>query len=157
MPLMTEYRIAKDDLSSPEIAELLRFHFEEMHRWSTPDSCHVFPIDRLRAPDVTCYSAWHGSALAACGALKHLATGHGEIKSMRANPEWRGMGAGKAILQHILGEAKRRGYTRVSLETGRPEPFLPARQLYESHGFRECPPFADYEKDPFSMCMSLEL
>jgi putative acetyltransferase len=115
------------------------------------------PIERLRARDVTFYSAWCGTQLAACGAIKDLGHGEGELKSMRADPEFRGKGAGKAVLAHLLKVAQERGYTRVSLETGRPEPFLPARRLYESHGFVECPPFADYREDPFSICMTLEL
>ena len=59
----------------------------------------------------------------------------GELKSMRADPAYRGRGVGKAILLHLLAEARARGYGRVSLETGRPEPFLPARRLYEKLGF----------------------
>ena len=56
-----------------------------------------------------------------------------------------------------LAEARARGYARVSLETGGHEPFLPARRLYEAHGFVECPPFADYVLDEFSLCMTREL
>lgn len=115
------------------------------------------PIERLRAGDVTFYSAWHGNRLAACGAIKDLGHGEGELKSMRADPDYRGKGAGKAVLLHLLTVARARGCSRVSLETGRPEPFLPARRLYESHGFALCPPFADYREDPFSICMTLEL
>jgi putative acetyltransferase len=152
-----ELRIVEDDLSGPEITALLRLHLDEMHQWSPPESVHAMPIERLRAPDVTFYSAWDGAALAACGALKHLDAGHGELKSMRVAPEYRGRGVGKAILHHLLAEAKARGYARVSLETGRPEPFLPARRLYEAHGFVECPPFADYVLDDFSICMTREL
>lgn len=147
-------RIAEDDLTGPEIAALLRLHLDAMHRWSPPCSVHAMPIERLRQPDVTFYSAWAGDVLAGCGALKHLDDGHGELKSMRAAPAYRGRGVGKAILAHLLAEARARGYARVSLETGRPEPFLPARRLYESHGFAECPPFADYVLDDFSICMT---
>jgi len=155
--MATAFDIREDDLSGGEVAELLHLHLAEMHQWSPPESVHAMPIERLRAPDVTFYSAWEGARLAACGALKQLDPAHGELKSMRAHPDFRGKGAGKAILAHLLGEARARGYTRVSLETGRPEPFLAARQLYESHGFAECPPFGDYRDDPFSICMTLEL
>lgn len=154
---MPDYRIIADDLTGPEIAALLRLHLDEMHQWSPPESVHAMPIERLRQPDVTFFSAWDGERLAACGAIKHLADDHGELKSMRADPDYRGKGAGKAILLHLLDEAAKRGYRRVSLETGRPEPFLPARRLYESHGFTECPPFADYTEDPFSICMTKKL
>lgn len=149
--------IREDDLTSAAIAELLRLHLDEMHQWSPPESVHAMPIERLRAPDVTFYAAWDADRLAACGALKRLDARHGELKSMRAHPEYRGRGAGKAMLAHLLAEARARGYSRVSLETGRPDAFLPARQLYESHGFTECPPFGNYTEDPFSLCMTREL
>ena len=45
----------------------------------------------------------------------------------------------------------------LSLETGRPDPFRPARELYARHGFAECPPFGDYWDDPFSICMTREI
>ena len=151
---MLELTITEDDLTGPEIAALLRLHLDEMNQWSPPESVHAMPIERLRASDVTFYSAWHGRVLAGCGALKHLDDTHGELKSMRTDPAYRGQGVGKAILQHLLAEARTRGYARVSLETGRPEPFLPARRLYEAHGFAECPPFADYVLDDFSICMT---
>lgn len=154
---MNSYRIIEDDLTGAKIAALLRLHLDEMHRWSPPESVHAMPIERLRQPDVTFYAAWDGERLAACGAIKHLAADHGELKSMRAHPDYRGQGAGKAIMLHLLGEARARGYRRVSLETGRPEPFLPARRLYESHGFTECPPFAGYTEDAFSLCMTRTL
>lgn len=152
-----EFRIIEDDLTGQEIAALLRFHLGEMHQWSPPESVHAMPIERLRAQDVTFWSAWDGDRVASCGALKQLDAQHGELKSMRAHPDYRGLGAGKAMLLHLLGEAKARGYSRVSLETGRPEPFFPAQRLYRSHGFTECGPFADYRDDPFSLFMTREL
>ena len=155
--MASDYLIRDDDLTGAEVAALLRLHLDEMHQWSPPESVHAMPIERLRASDVTFYSLWQGNQLAACGALKQLDPSHGELKSMRAHPDFRGRGAGRAMLDHLLGEARRRGYTRVSLETGRPEAFRPARQLYETNGFAECPPFADYVADDFSICMTREL
>jgi putative acetyltransferase len=154
---MPAYSILEDDLSGPAIADLLTLHLAEMHAWSPPESVHAMPIERLRAPDVTFYAAWDGTKLAACGAIKHLDQAHGELKSMRAHPDYRGKGAGRAILDHLLAVARARGYARVSLETGRPEPFLPARRLYEANGFAECPPFGDYVSDAFSICLTKPL
>ena len=151
------YRIIEDDLAGPEVAALLQHHLAEMHQWSPPESVHAMPIERLRQADVTFYTAWHGDRLAACGALKQLDPGHGELKSMRAHPDYRGRGAGKAVLEHLLAEARTRGYSRVSLETGLPDTYIPARRLYQSYGFAECPPFADYAADDFSICMTREL
>lgn len=150
-------RFVPDDLSGEDIRALLRLHLDEMHQWSPPCKVHAMPVERLRQSDVTFWSAWHGASLAGCGALKHIDDRHGEIKSMRAHPDWRGKGVGKAILLHLLDQARARGYTRLSLETGRPAPFLPARRLYERHGFAECPPFGDYVSDEFSLCMTRTL
>lgn len=152
-----EYRIVEDDLSGPEIAALLELHLGEMHRWSPACKVHAMPLERLREPDVTFWSAWDGDALAACGALKELDAARGEIKSMRAAPEYRGKGAGRAILEHILEEACARGYGWLGLETGQGEPFEPAHRLYASYGFEPCAAFADYVLDDFSICLSREL
>jgi len=154
---VTGYVIHPDDLTHPEILALLQLHLDEMHQWSPPESVHAMPAERLRAPDVAFYAAWHGERLAAVGAIKQLDSAHGELKSMRAHPDYRGKGAGRAMLDHLLAVARARGYQRVSLETGRPQPFLPARLLYEANGFAECPPFGDYVSDDFSICLTRAL
>lgn len=154
---MATYRIIEDDLTGPEVGALLALHLAEMHQWSPACKVHAMPIERLRQPDVTFYSAWDGDTLAAVGALKHLDERRGELKSMRAAPEYRGRGAGKAMLEHLMAEARARGYTWLGLETGAPEPFVPARTLYASYGFAECEAFADYVLDEWSTCMSRAL
>ncbi|PLK27304.1 GNAT family N-acetyltransferase [Novosphingobium sp. TH158] len=147
-------RLVEDDLSGPEIVALLELHLREMHAWSPPCSVHAMPVERLRENDVTFWSAWDGDRLAGCGALKQIDARHGEIKSMRAHPDYRGKGVGRAILLHLIGEARARGYDRLSLETGAPAPFEPARRLYAANGFALCGPFADYAEDPFSVFMT---
>ena len=150
---MSLYRITPDDLTSSAVLELLQFHLDEMYQWSPPESVHAMPAERLRAADVSFYAAWDGEQLAAVGALKELDKERGELKSMRAAPAYRGKGAGEAILLHLMDEGGQRGYNWLGLETGRPTPFLPARRLYEKHGFAECPAFGDYISDEFSLCM----
>ncbi|MFZ1741437.1 MAG: GNAT family N-acetyltransferase [Pontixanthobacter sp.] len=151
------FDIIEDDLSGPEISALLRQHLEEMHRWSPACKVHAMPIERLREPDVTFYSAWSDGKLAACGAIKDLGGDKGELKSMRAANSFRGQGAGEAILLHLMEIARQRGYHWLGLETGRPDPFLPAQSLYRKHGFAECANFADYVADEFSLCMGQSL
>ena len=154
---MPEYRIIEDDLQGAEVADLLAFHLAEMHALSPPCTVHAMPVERLRQSDVTFYSAWDGEALAAVGALREIDAARGELKSMRATPAYRGKGAGEAILLHLVAEARRRGYTWLGLETGRPVAYLPAQSLYRKHGFTECAPFADYVADDFSICMERHL
>jgi putative acetyltransferase len=154
---MPEYRIIEDDLTGAPVIALLAFHLEEMHRLSPPCKVHAMPVERLREGDVTFYSAWDGETLAAVGAIREIDAGRGELKSMRAVPEYRGKGAGEAILVHLVAEARRRGYGWLGLETGRPPAYLPAQNLYRKHGFTDCEDFGDYVGDDFSICMSRTL
>ena len=154
---MAELRIVADDLSGEQTACLIDFHLADMHRWSPPESVHAMPRERLARPDMTFFSAWRGEDIAGCGALKQLSPDDGEIKSMRVAPSFLRQGVGEAILLHLMNEARHRGYLRLNLETGRPDEFAAARTLYAKHGFAECPPFAGYTDDGFSLCMSRAL
>ena len=154
---MADLRIVADDLAGEAIARLIAFHLSEMRRWSPPDQVHAMPHERLAQPDVAFFSAWQGKELAGCGALKQLAPDHGELKSMRVAPAFLRRGVGEAILLHLMGEANRRGYNRLSLETGKPEPFHAAQALYAKHGFTECAKFGDYLGDDFSLYLSRTL
>lgn len=150
-------KIIIDDLTGPEVAELLEEHLQNMAMHSPPESRHALNLDGLRKPEITFWSAWENEELVGCGALKQLDEQHGEIKSMRTSSSHLRKGVAKSMLLHILEEAKKRNYRRLSLETGSMAAFEPARKLYSSFGFQECKPFSDYIKDPNSVFMTLEL
>jgi putative acetyltransferase len=149
--------IELDDLSRPAIHNLLEEHLANMYELSPPESVHALDLSKLKRPEISFWTIWDGDTLLGCGALKDMGNGEGEIKSMRTPKALRGRGAGRAMLQHILTEARARGWTRLWLETGSQDAFEPARQLYASEGFVFCGPFADYTDDPLSMFMTLEL
>jgi putative acetyltransferase len=150
-------RIERDDLLRAEVRALLGEHLTNMHSLGPPESVHALGLDGLKSPDVTFWTVWDGDILMGCGALKELDATHGEVKSMRTPASLRRRGAGRAVLTHILAEARARGYTRVSLETGSIKEFKPAQTLYESFGFSYCGPFGAYKQDPYSTFMTLEL
>ena len=150
-------RIERDDLTREAVHALLREHLANMHELSPPESVHALDLSKLRAPDVTFWTVWEDAVLLGCGALKELSATHGEVKSMRTPHALRRRGAGRAVLTHIIGEARKRGYERLSLETGSHDAFRPAQALYRSFGFRDCGPFAGYARDPNSVFMFLEL
>jgi len=150
-------RIERDDLKRPEVLALLREHLTNMYELSPPESVHALDISGLQGPDITFWTVWDGPQLMGCGALKELDATHGEVKSMRTPARQRRRGAGRAILMHIVAEARARGYKRLSLETGSLDAFKPAQKLYESFGFVHCGPFGQYKLDPYSAFMSLEL
>ena len=124
---------------------------------SPPEACHVLPTDGLSESDISFWSVRADGVLLGVGALKQLSDDHGEIKSMRTAPDALGRGVGTAMLSHILGEARRRGYSQVSLETGCTEPFAAALRLYEREGFIPCGPFGGYPDTPFTRFFALEL
>ena len=149
--------IRPDDLTGPEIRALLEEHLRNMHELSPPESVHALDLDKLRQPDISFWTVWEDGDLLGCGALRALSSTHGEIKSMRTAEAHRGRGAARAVLNHILGEARARGYERLSLETGSMPAFAPAHRLYESFGFTRCAPFGDYVEDPNSLFMTKRL
>lgn len=153
---MNPVEIRLDSVDTPDVARLLQEHLEEMHRLSPPGSVHALDLRALREPAITLWSAWKGADLLGCGALKELGPEHGEIKSMRTSSAHVRTGVASALLRHILEEAGRRGYRRISLETGSDDAFAPARALYARFGFLECGPFGTYVEDPHSTFMTLQ-
>lgn len=149
--------IKLDTLTDSKVIGLVREHLHGMTLNSPPESTHALGLESLRKPEITFWSAWDRDELLGCGALKELDNHHGEIKSMRTSSLHLRKGVAKHVLEHIIDEAKRRGYESLSLETGSQEAFHPARTLYSNFGFRFCDPFSDYIEDPNSVFMTLEL
>ena len=150
-------RVERDDLSHPAVAALVEYHLREMHAHSP--ACHVFALDSagLSHPDVTVWTVWDGADLLGIGAMKQLDERHGELKSMRTAETALRRGVGRAVLDHMIGEGRARGYARLSLETGFTAPFEAAHALYRAAGFVECGPFADYSDTSFSRYFTREL
>ena len=150
-------RIVADDLTHPDVRALLEHHFAAMLANSPPGSCHFLDFAGLSGPDVSLWSIWDDDRLAGLGALKALSPVHGEIKSMRTAADYQRQGVAGVLLAHIVGQARSRGYLRVSLETGTGAAFDAAHALYRRFGFAPCPPFGDYGENPHSRFMTMAL
>jgi putative acetyltransferase len=150
-------RIVVDDLAGPEIAAFLDEHVQEMRAITPLESKHALDLDGLREPEITFWSVLDGDTLVGCGAIKRLDDDHAELKSMRTTSARKRSGIASALMEHILAEARRMGFGRMSLETGSAEFFRPARNLYQKFGFDFCEPFADYTIDPHSVYMTRTL
>jgi putative acetyltransferase len=147
--------VREGGLDAPEVQALLRLHLAAMHANSPAESVHALDLSGLKRDDVTFWTAREEGQLLGCGALKQLDPQHGEIKSMRTDPERLRRGVGAALLSHMLGIARERGYRRVSLETGSGPAFEAAHALYRQFGFTPSEAFGDYPADdPFSRFMS---
>ncbi len=153
----SEFAIREDELSSQATRELLRLHLEGMHATSPPGSVFALDLSGLRAPGVTVWTAWIGDAVAGIGALKDLGDRTAEIKSMRTHPDFLRQGVAAALLEHIIGVARARGMTRLSLETGSGSAFEPALALYRRRGFVDGEAFAEYERSAFNQFLHLML
>ena len=154
---MTAFRIVPGDFDDARVVALLAGHFAAMRSTGPEESCHVMPLDAMREADLDFFAAWDGEALAGVGAVKRLDAAHGEIKSMHTAAAFRRRRVGQAILDHILTHAADLGLSRLSLETGAGEFFVPARALYARNGFTDCAPFGDYRPDPNSVFMTRPL
>ena len=140
-----------------EVNDLLKKHFIELRSVSPAGSTHVLDIDGLKDPSIKFWSLWENNKLIGCGALKFLEKDHGEFKSIRVADEFRKKGIGERIINHLIEEAKKLEISKLSIETGAGEFFLPARNLFSKFGFKTCPPFAHYKNDPNSCYFTLNL
>jgi putative acetyltransferase len=149
--------IRPGDFDDDRVKALLTRHLQGMHANTPPG--HVFALDwsGLQRPEISFYALWEGEELLGVGALKALESRAGEIKSMRTADAHLRRGVGATILEHIIAEARRRGYTRLSLETGSGPAFEPAVTLYRKYGFTEGGAFDGYEKSPFNQFLHLDL
>ena len=150
-------RSIEGNFDNSEVNDLLKKHFIELRSVSPAGSTHVLDIDGLKDPSIKFWSLWEDNKLVGCGALKFLEKNHGEFKSIRVADEFKKKGAGERIINHLIEEAKKLKISKLSIETGAGEFFLPARKLFSKFGFKKCPPFAHYKEDPNSCYYTLNL
>jgi len=122
-----EGEISIDDPQAEEVRDLLERHLAFARLHSPPEDVHALDVDGLVDPAVTFFGFRLEGELLAVGALKRLDARHAEVKSMHTVEAARGRGIARAMLDHLIGVARDRGYRRVSLETGSMQAFAPAR------------------------------
>ena len=135
------------NFNNPEVHELLTKHFIELRAASPEGSAHVLDIPGLKDKSIKFWSLWQNNMLMGCGALKFLDKQHGEFKSIRIHDNFRRMGNGISVINHLINEAKKLNIIKLSIETGSGNFFKPARKLFQRCGFELCDPFAHYKED----------
>lgn len=154
----TRWLIAVDEPSRDDIRALVQTHREWSLRQTPPEYSFSVEPGAVTESGITLFSArTPAGVLLGIGGLKELDRDHGEIKTMHTVTEARGRWVGRGLVDALLADAARRGYARVSLETGTGEPFRAARTLYESVGFRASEPFGGYDNTEWNLCMTLRL
>ncbi len=151
------FNIEMDDLSSEQSQAFIYQHLDAMSDTAPKESQHALDVTELLGPGVTLWTMRNDRSVVCSGALKALTDEHVELKSMRSCPEHLRQGLAGKMLKHLITEAKNRGFQRMSLETGSMLFFKPAVGLYKKHGFVECDPFDEYQADPNSLFLMLDL
>ena len=157
VPIPASFSVAVEDPQAEDLRQLVGQHLSFCRQASPPEDCHALETGDLLDPAVTFFGCRMGGKLVAVGALKVISAEQAEVKSMHTERSSRRTGAGSAVLAHIILVARRRGFQRLSLETGSMEAFAPARALYEKAGFVPCGAFAGYSDSPNSTYMTMAL
>lgn len=150
-------KIAIEKPEAGDVLQLLAYHVGEARTVTPPEFSFALPVDALLADGITFWTARDGVDLLGFAALKDLGDGTGEVKSMRTAPAHLRKGVAVKILEAIIREARRRAYATLFLETGVTDIYLPARKLYEKHGFSQGPVFGDYKPSDHNYFMKLSL
>ena len=113
-----------------------------------PESRHGFSVDKLLAEGVAFFLLRTNGMPAGCGGIQLVGAEYGEIKRMYVRPQYRGLGFGKSMLNHLADHALSNNITLLRLETGIHQ--REAIGLYEQFGFNRIPPFGPYTDDPLN-------
>ena len=98
---------------------------------------------------------YEGRETAGCGSFKHYAEGIAEIKRVFVRQEFRGRGFSRILMKELEEKARRAGYGKLYLETGRA--LETARGLYNSIGFVKRENYGPYRDMVESICMEKAL
>ena len=115
---MPDGEIAIDDPRAADVLALLERHLAFTRANSPPEAVHALDVDELVHPEITFFSLRRDGEVLGVGALKTLSGDHAELKSIHTAAAARGRGIGRAMVNHLIGVARARGLSRVSIETG---------------------------------------
>lgn len=131
--LITEYLLWVAGIARSEYG--LSFDVEAMVASDINDRSKFYP------PNGRFYLIESGTGFSGVGCLKRLAPGLGEIQRMYVQEHLRGVGAGRALVETLLHDAKTLGYGTVRLESLKA--LNAAHTLYRSVGFMDIDPYSD--------------
>lgn len=142
---------------SSDVEALLGQSRQYMAEIYPSDSIHQEDSARLLEADVYFIGVYHDAVLMGIGAVKILDPGprYGEIKNLFVDPEYRGRGVSRLIMDALEQHLVARKISICRLETGVSQP--ESIGLYLSLGYRERTSFGDYKLDPLSIFMQKDL
>lgn len=147
--------IRVEDPRSPEAAALIARLDEDLHRRYPAEFVHGFDPDSIAGGRGVFLVGRLDGRPVACGAVRLLEPGVGEVKRIFVDDSARGRGLARRILKTLEDEGRKLGFARIVLETGTNQP--EAMGLFTSEGYAQIPPFGEYVGDPYSVCMEKRL
>lgn len=141
-----------DSENAMQLIAELEAHLEPLY---PAESRHGFSVEKLLREEVAFFLIYHDEQPAGCGGVKLFDNAYGEVKRMYVRPQFRGLGLGKLMLDHLADYTRQHGIEILRLETGIHQ--TDAIRLYERYGFRRIPPFPPYFDDPVSLCYEKRL
>ncbi len=127
---------------------------EYVERYGGPDESPVDPAE-FAAPGGTFLVGYLDGVPVACGGVRRVGPGLGELKRMFVRRGYRGRGLSRIMLGALEEAARSLGYSRLVLETGSRQP--EAVQLYLSSGYEPTEPFGHYRCSPLSRSYAKQL
>lgn len=155
--------VAVERASPERVPEALEAVFREYHEWNRAaivealrdteltredieagyviDAIIEDDLGRLRDPSSgsMLFLARVNGAIAGCVILDPLPADVGEVKRLYVDPDYRGHGLGRRLLEALVDAATETGYERVRLSTG--PHHTAAHAIYDDLGFEPIPPY----------------
>jgi putative acetyltransferase len=135
-----------DSADAIALIEELEAHLDPLY---PAKSRHGYSVEKLIAQQVAFFVLRDNGTAAGCGGIQLFGKEYGELKRMYVRPQFRGLGYGKLLLDHLADYARAHGVGLLRLETGIHQ--TPAIRLYEGMGFQRIGPFGEYQEDPLSL------
>jgi ribosomal protein S18 acetylase RimI-like enzyme len=144
---------------TPDEIEQAQKLFREYEEWLGLKLCFQNFDEEVAAlpgkyapPDGRLFLVFVDGKLAGCIALRKLEDGVCEMKRLFVREDFRGRNIGNILIEKVIEKAKSIGYKKMRLDTYPPK-MAKAVRLYESHGFREIPP---YYYNPYGEALYME-
>jgi GNAT superfamily N-acetyltransferase len=143
--MSADWRIERRGASDASVQAMVVAYIDELLGGVLPD----FDPEQAAPPSPDDFEWPNGSFLLvfageepiACGALRRLSEGVGELRRMWVTPTWRGRHVGRYLLDALEDLAQEMQMSELRLDTNRG--LRPAEELYRSAGYREVPRYND--------------
>jgi GNAT superfamily N-acetyltransferase len=105
----------------PDTADALAL-IDELEDYLVPlypaESRHGYSVEKLLREGVAFFLVREDGVAAGCGGVQIYGGEYGELKRMFVRPQFRGLGLGKMMLNHLAKYARQQGVGLLRLETG---------------------------------------